>query len=112
MENPDLMIAVGDDAPEKSMGANGEQCVPLETLAMPGDGEQMTNPEVGDPVSYTIEGKVTRIEGGNAYVKPETINGKPFAAKTPENPEAAAADQDEAGLNELKGMADQQGYMG
>jgi hypothetical protein len=59
-----------------------EQCVPLESLGVPGDGELMESPEVGDRVDYTVEGKVTRIEGGKAYVMPEAVNGKPVADAT------------------------------
>ena len=58
---------------------SNEQCVPLEALAMPEEGDQLANPEPGDLVSYTVEGKVTRVEGQKAYVEPETVNGKPFA---------------------------------
>lgn len=67
-----------------------EDCVPLEALEMPGEDEQMNQPAVGDPVSYHVEGKVTRIEGQNAYVKRETVNGKPLdaeAAKTNDTPD-------------------------
>lgn len=72
-----LDLGSGADTPVKPAGGM-EQCVPLESLGVPGEGEIMENPEVGDRVDYTVEGKVTRIEGGKAYVLPEAVNGKPI----------------------------------
>lgn len=72
---------------------NAEQCVPVKALAVPEEGEQLVAPEVGDRVSYTIEGKVTRVEGEQAYVQPETVNGEAIADAKPE----PTAEQQEAG---------------
>jgi hypothetical protein len=55
--------------------SHDEDCIPLSSLSMPDDQEQMQNPEVGDMVNYSVEGKVTRIEGENAYVQKTAING-------------------------------------
>lgn len=60
-----------------------EQCVPLAALGIPGEGEQMENPEVGDLVDYQVSGKVTRIEGDKAYVMPEAVNGQEVKADAP-----------------------------
>lgn len=56
---------------------HNEVCVPASSLQMPGQDEMMMNPEIGDPVTMTIEGKVSRIEegSGNAYVTMDTVNG-------------------------------------
>jgi hypothetical protein len=64
------MIA-NDTAPE---GAKNEmmQTVPLAALEIEG-----TAPAVGDEVSYTVAGKISRIEGEHAYVTAETINDQP-----------------------------------
>lgn len=83
--------------------AKNEQCVPLDALAMPEEGDEMVAPEVGDPVSYTVEGRVTRIEGDKAYVTPEAVNGKPVEDKAAEPP-----------VDEMAGMeqaAAEQGYL-
>lgn len=77
---------------DKGAMAANELCVPLETLKMPGEDEQMNAPEPGDPVTVTIEGKLSRVDeaSGNAYVKMETANGKPLdaeAAKVTDTPE-------------------------
>lgn len=73
--------------------ASGEEiCVPLASLAMPGEDEKLENPAEGDPVQCQIEGKVSRVEGDNAYVKIESVNGKPVdaeSAKTKSTPEQA-----------------------
>lgn len=95
-------VAEGD-----KMGA-GEDCVSLSSLAMPDGeaGDQMANPEVGDKVNYQIEGTVTRIEGDNAYVKRESVNGKPVggeAAEEEPDPELQADDQERGELGGLAG---------
>lgn len=94
-----------------------EMCVPVESLAQPDEGEQMVNPEVGDPVAMHVEGKVTRIEGGNAYVKPETVNGKPLdskSAKTADDNESQEKAQlyDMASAMDSSGAGGQMGGMG
>lgn len=107
---PDLTIIAGapDDAAEKPAGAASEQCVPLDALAMPDDADQMANPEPGDPVSYTVEGKVMRVSGDMAYVQPTAVNGKPVSEEKPGTPET----DDESGMNDLQQAAEQQGYLG
>ena len=67
------------DAPMES--AEKSHCVPAAALAIDG-----AAPEVGDEVEYTVKGRVARIEGGETYVMPETINGQP--AQTEAEPAA------------------------
>lgn len=92
-----------DDMPEAAPMARNEQCVPTAALAMPDDTEQMNAPEVGDAVSYTVDGKVTRIEGDKTYVEPEMVNGKPMAEEAPEAPVDEMASMEQA--------AGEQGYL-
>lgn len=47
-------------------------CVKLSGLALDG-----TAPQVGDQVDFTGKGKVSRIEGEEAYIDAEEINGEP-----------------------------------
>lgn len=104
-----------DEAPaDKSAGvsqmASSEDCVPLAALNLPDEQQQMQAPEQGDKVQYTVEGTVSRIEGDNAYVSREAINGVPVKpdSQEPENPaedlpeKAGSADQ---GMAELQDMA-------
>jgi hypothetical protein len=105
-----------DDAPksDEPMGS-GEDCISLSSLAMPDaeNGDQMANPTVGDKVNYQVEGTVTRIEGDNAYVKRETINGQPVDdedSEAGEDPNAPDSDDDQE-REQLGGMADQMGGM-
>lgn len=86
-------MSEGSDMPpmakEGSMDSQ-EDCVPVSALAQPGEDEQMNPPGIGDVVQYQKEGKVTRIEGDNAYVKVQAVNGKPVTAedaKTKDTPE-------------------------
>jgi hypothetical protein len=67
--------------------SSGEDCIPISYLSMPDDQEQMQNPEVGDQVQYNVEGKVTRIEGDNAYVQKTAINGNKIDAAPTEQPD-------------------------
>lgn len=78
-----------------------EDCVSLASLAMPDEeqGDQMANPEVGDKVNYMVDGTVTRIEGDNAYVKREAVNGKPVEE------ESAAEDQTPGEEPDAEGVA-------
>lgn len=73
-----------EEAAERPTGL--EQCIPLEALSQPDDSDQLTQPEVGDAVDFSVTGKVTRIEGDMAYVMPETVNGK--EVKAPNAPDA------------------------
>ena len=90
----------------------GEDCVSLKSLAMPDpdSGDQMANPEVGDRVNYQVEGTVTRIEGDNAYVKRETINGEPVEDDD-NNGQDDQGNEDDQERQDLGGMASQMGGM-
>lgn len=73
-----------------------EFTVPLAALALPGEQEgQTTAPAMGDSVDFSGTAKVIRIEGEQAVLTPETINGQPIAAAT-NKPEDL--DEDEAAL--------------
>lgn len=52
-----------------------DMCVPLSSLAQPDEQENMQQPAVGDPVTMTVEGTISRVEGPNAYVTPSAVNG-------------------------------------
>lgn len=104
--------AGGDVGVRSAGGAGQEDCVPLDALAVPDaeSGDQMTNPDVGDRVSYTVEGTVKRIAGANAYVERDAVNGKPVekgaAEAEPEpGPGEGEPDGDEQDRAELGGMA-------
>jgi hypothetical protein len=88
--------------PMLSMMESNEQCVPVVALQQPDDSEQLVTPEVGDVVSYTVEGKISRIEGDKAYVTVETANGKPIADEKENEPNAddgyAALQQEAEGM--------------
>lgn len=117
------MVAIGMDKPNAHGGpaavsepdgdvpmSGGEDCVPLSALAMPDadNGDQMANPEPGDKVSYTVDGAVTRIEGGNAYVKRDAVNGQPVGS-----PESTSdGDQLDEDGDERGALGDMAGQMG
>ena len=92
---------------------SGEDCVSLSSLAMPDPdhGDQMANPAVGDRVTYTVEGTVTRIEGDEAYVKRESVNGQPVQASGSDDQDENEDQQDQNERDELGGMASQMGGM-
>jgi hypothetical protein len=106
----DLAQAAGPDggppaaAPAAPMGGN-EDCIPLAALNMPDDQEQMQAPGQGDKVQYTIEGTVSRIEGDNAYVTRESINGQPAPKAFGDEPEQPGEPSDEDQMGELTEQA-------
>lgn len=60
---------------------NNELCVPASAVnEYEDDSDQAVNPGPGDTVEVTISGKVSRVEGGNVYLTPETANGEPIDA--------------------------------
>lgn len=87
--------------PTMSMMDSNEQCVPVAALQQPDDSDQLVTPEVGDLVSYTVEGKISRIEGDKAYVMVETANGKSIDDEKNETP-----DEDNAGYAALEKEAE------
>jgi hypothetical protein len=103
---PDMPAAAPAAAPEMK---SNEICVPTSALAMPDEGEQLTNPEEGDIVTLQVEGKVSRVEGDKAYVTPSSVNGQDVGAEEdePRSPE----EQDMTDYGELEGMARNQGTM-
>ncbi|HTI69669.1 MAG TPA: hypothetical protein VMF06_06870 [Candidatus Limnocylindria bacterium] len=54
-----------------------EWCVPSGTLAEKDETGQAVSPGVGDTVTLTVEAKVNRVGGSNAYLTPLKINGTP-----------------------------------
>lgn len=87
--------------------SSAEVCVPTSSLASPAEDEQMTSPEIGDLVQFQVEGKITRVEGENAYVSMQSVNGKPVSEK-----DAATSDtqgnESENEFAQLRSEAEQQ----
>lgn len=75
----DETMSEGSDLPPTPAmpPAKMEDCVSLQALAMPDEGERLETPAVGDRVSYQVEGTITRIEGDKAYIAKEAVNGQP-----------------------------------
>lgn len=80
-EKPDAaLMSVSPTMPQEHAAMpSGDDCVPVASLASPGEDEQMQTPAVGDLVQYQKEGKISRIEGDNAYVTVQSVNGKPVS---------------------------------
>lgn len=111
---PGLIVAIGGKPKPPGAGApsgnnsSNDDCVPLSSLNMPDESEQMQAPEVGDRVQYTVEGTVSRIDGNEAYVKRETINSQPVDDDK-DGPEAQTPPDVESGANADQAGSDQ-GY--
>ena len=103
LQNPDEG-APNEGAP-KAMA--NEQCVPLSALATSDDGAELTKPEVDDEVEYQVKGKVSRIDGEMAYVKPMSVNGEEVEAEKQPAAEASGADD----YASLEDMARKQGEL-
>lgn len=63
-----------------------EICVPEGALSMAGEGGEGVAPAVGDEVEFTGKGRVTRSEGGNAYIEVTEANGQPVAGMAEAGP--------------------------
>lgn len=79
----DTSIDNTGDASMDDDADDGTISVPASSLSL-GDG---TTPEVGDKVTFTVEGTVSSVAGGNLMVKPDTINGDPVPAQAPKKSE-------------------------
>lgn len=97
---PEMMRAGSDQADQTAQPSAGQHIIPIDALAMPGEDEKLNTPEVGDPVSYQVEGKVTKIMGDLAIVSPQTVNGKPITADA-EATNDTPQDQDKAELYDM-----------
>ena len=82
-----------------------EVAVPLDALAMPGEGDALETPQVGDRISYSVDGHIVRLEGNRAIVEMESVNGTPLEPDEANEPEAAEVAPDN--LDQL--TADAQG---
>ena len=81
---------------------NKDLCVPAKALAL---GEDAVAPAVGDTVSVTIEGKVSKVAGEQVYVTPATANGQPMIGAKPEPAEEGEEGPSREELvKELQGM--------
>jgi hypothetical protein len=76
-------MPIPEQPPEARGGAQRDE-VPVDLLSMPDEEEQMTPPEVGDEVNYTVTGKVVRITGGRAVIERKTINGQDLGGNSME----------------------------
>lgn len=57
---------------QNSNAGPGEISVPADALSIDG-----TAPESGDPVTFTVSGTVSRMDGGFAVVRMEQVNDQP-----------------------------------
>lgn len=90
-------IPDAEDTAEAPEAAPIEVAVPLASLAIPDEQENMAAPEVGDKGQAPMEYTVTRIEGENAFITLDAVNGQKLGTeKTP-------TDDDETG--QLQQMA-------
>ncbi len=110
---PGLVVALGAPGqngemspgdPNAESQANNVDTVPLDTLAMPDDQEQMQPPEVGDVVNYQVTGKVVAIEGNMAKVERQSINGQDLPDAPDETDDQDANPQDANNDDEQQGL--------
>lgn len=64
--------SLSSDTGTPSSDSGTEICAPLDAFSVSG-----TPPAEGDEVEFKVKGKVSRVDGGNAYVTPETVNDQP-----------------------------------
>lgn len=56
-----------------------ELCVPASAVSGYDDSSDSgVAPSAGDEVEVAVKGRVSRVEGGNVYLTPESANGQPI----------------------------------
>ncbi len=80
---------------------NSEVCIPVSALAAQGEDGATMAPAQGDPVSVQLEGTVSRIEGENVYITPQSANGQPLTGG-----EMSMEDEDKAMDDDLAKLGD------
>lgn len=97
MDSSDPMMAQKPpmEAPDAKKAPSGMTVMlPLVSLQMPGEDDKMQSPGVGDPVSVYAEGKIMSINGEQAQVQFDTVNGKPLSAEAAMTANTPEADED------------------
>jgi hypothetical protein len=89
-----MMMGMEDESNEAAPAKGIEIALPESVLAIDG-----TAPSDGDEVEFTVKGRKTRTEGGNAYVSVESVNGEPVSAP---------AETKEPGFDDLRKMAEEE----
>lgn len=73
-------------------GGGATTTVPVNALA-----EDGVPPEEGDSVSFSVQGKVQSVSGGNATVSIDSINGEPVGEESSESSEEEAGEEQSGG---------------
>lgn len=85
-------------------GRGGTMTVPVAALAVPGEDNAPSTPQVGDRVSYQVDGVVESVNGDQAEVRASAINGQPVEDMGSAGTDAATGDgQREALLAQMGG---------
>ena len=92
-EGSDIPGADMPPSPPKKATTGPTIYVPLKSLALPGEDDQMANPEIGDTVEFHGQGKVSSIEGETACVSLETVNGDPVTQEASAVNDTEGADE-------------------
>jgi hypothetical protein len=85
-----MAALIGISVKPKNGGATAT--VPVNALAQDG-----VPPEEGDKVSASIEGTVKSVDGNEATVSIDSINGEPVAEEAAESPEEEASENTPGG---------------
>lgn len=73
--------------------------VPVEVVQLTEETGATIAPSIGDVLTLTVEGEVTRVDAGQVWVKPKTINGQEIPEATMP-PTAEAMDSEMAAMME------------
>jgi hypothetical protein len=93
MPPPSMADAAPPPGPPPAMPS--ELCVPLASLAQPDDQEQNVTPQPGDKGSANIDYSVLRVEGDQAYITIEGVNGEKIGAAAAGDDAGEPSEQDE-----------------
>lgn len=90
----DMMQDDSSGSDDSGMSGPMEMCVPISAVSTQDGSDSLVAPEVDDEVQMDVVGKVTRIEGENAYITPTKVNGEEISNdESDSNPQENESDK-------------------
>lgn len=83
----------------------GGLTVPLTLLQTPDDSDQMQTPQKGDKGECTVGYTLLDVQGDNAIIQPDSINGQDLTGDNPQDTQATADGSDDEEGSDLRTQA-------
>lgn len=90
-------------APKPAAMPAGGLTVPLTLLQTPDDSDQMQTPQKGDKGECTVGYTLLDVQGDNAIIQPDSINGQDLSGDNPQDTEATDDGSDDGSSDDQEG---------